>query len=245
MKLKRTSKPKAIQPAKRGFDGLLGELREFITESRRQVLRAVDVVQVRTCWGVGQQIVEFEQGGAARAEYGAKLLPRLAVKLTEEFGRGFDTSNLHKMKQFYLAFPILDALRLKLSWSHYRALLRVEDEHAREWYAKKAETENWSSRALERQVSRLYYERLLSSKDRKAVRVKEAVAGNPELILSCWHIGRENLQAQKARARALKADIDQVLGTYRAESNVANGATTNVAALPARSFEVQVSGGAR
>ena len=78
---------------------MLRELREFITESRRQVLRAVDVVQVRTCWGVG------------RADYGAQLLPRLAEKLTEDLGRGFDSSNLHRMKEFHLAFPILDAVR--------------------------------------------------------------------------------------------------------------------------------------
>ena len=172
MKPKRPAKSKPLQPAKPGFDGLLRELREFITESRRQVLRAVDVVQVRTCWGVGRHIVEFEQGGAARAEYGAKLLPRLAVKLTEEFGRGFDASNLRNMRLFYLAFPICDALRHELSWTHYRTLLRVEDEQAREWYAKEAVAQNWSSRALERQVGRLYYERLLSSKERKAVRAE-------------------------------------------------------------------------
>ncbi|RFC52853.1 MAG: putative nuclease of restriction endonuclease-like (RecB) superfamily, DUF1016 family [Verrucomicrobia bacterium] len=136
------------------------------------MLRAVDVVQVRTCWGVGRHIVEFEQGGAVRAEYGAKLLPRLAEKLTEEFGRGFDASNLRYMRLFYHAFPNCDALRHELSWTHYRTLLRVEDEAAREWYVKEAVTQNWSSRALERQVSRLYYERLLSSKDRKAVRAE-------------------------------------------------------------------------
>ena len=146
------SKSKALQPAKPGFDGLLRELREFITESRRQVLRAVDVVQVRTCWGVGRHIVEFEQGGAPRAEYGAKLLPRLAEKLTEEFGRGFDERNLRNMRTFYTAFPIWDAVRSKLNWTHYRTLLRIEDEHAREWYANEAIAQNWSSRALERQV---------------------------------------------------------------------------------------------
>jgi len=172
MKPKRSTKSKALQPAKPGFDGLLRELREFIAESRRQVLRAVDVVQVRTCWGVGRHIVEFEQGGAARAEYGAKLLPRLAEKLTEEFGRGFDASNLRYMRLFYLAFPICDALRHELNWTHYRTLMRVEDVQAREWYAKETVAQNWSSRALERQVGRLYYERLLSSKDRKAVRVE-------------------------------------------------------------------------
>jgi predicted nuclease of restriction endonuclease-like (RecB) superfamily len=166
------AKSKSIQPAAPRFDGLLRDLREFIAESRRQVLRAVDVVQVRTCWGVGRHIVEFEQGGAARAEYGAKLLPRLAEKLTEEFGRGFDVSNLRYMRLFYIAFPNCDALRHELSWTHYRTLLRVEDEAAREWYVKEAVTQNWSSRALDRQVSRLYYERLLSSKDRKALRAE-------------------------------------------------------------------------
>jgi hypothetical protein len=101
-------------------------LRAVITESRRQVLRAVDVVQVRTCWGVGRHIVEFEQGGAARAEYGAKLLPRLAEKLTEDFGKRFDASNLRYMRLFYLAFPICDALRHELSWTHYRTLMGVQ-----------------------------------------------------------------------------------------------------------------------
>ncbi len=96
-----------------------------------QGLCAVDVVQVRTCWGVGRHIVEFEQGGAARVEYGAKLLPRQAEKLTEEFGNGFDERNLRSMRAFYIVFPIWDAVRSELSWTHYRMLLRVEDEHAR------------------------------------------------------------------------------------------------------------------
>lgn len=156
----------------RSFDGLLGALRGLIADGRRQVLRAVDTVQVRTCWAVGRHIVEFEQGGAARADYGARLLPRLAENLTSEFGRGFDASNLHKMKQFYLTFPILDALRPELSWTHFRTLLRVEDGSAREWYMNEAASQNWSSRALERQVGRLYYERLLGSSDRKAVRAE-------------------------------------------------------------------------
>ena len=79
MKSKHPSK--TVRPARRGFDGLLRDLREFIAESRRQVLRAVDVVQVRTCWGVGRHIVEFEQGGAERAEYGARVLPQITPSL--------------------------------------------------------------------------------------------------------------------------------------------------------------------
>ena len=109
------------------------ELKSFITESRRQIVRAVDFAQVQTCWGVGRYIVEFEQGGQRRAEFGSKLLPRVAKMLTADFGKGFDASNLHKMRQFYLTFPILDSLSLKLTWTHYRTLLRVEDAKARDW----------------------------------------------------------------------------------------------------------------
>nr|WP_232289530.1 PDDEXK nuclease domain-containing protein [Verrucomicrobium spinosum] len=115
-------------------------MRELILQARQKVLSTAHAAQVRTYWEIGRHIVEYEQGGEARAEYGARLLPRLAEKLTEEFGRGFDASNLHKMKQFYLSFPILDALRPELSWTHYRL--------------------------LERQIGSLSYERLLSSQNK-------------------------------------------------------------------------------
>ena len=181
MKPKRTKTPQSIEPATQSFDGLVRELRSFITESRRQVVRAVDVAQVRTCWGVGRYIVEFEQGGAARAEFGTKLLTRLSEALTQDFGKGFDASNLRYMRLFYQAFPICDALRHELSWTHYRTLIRVEDPKARDWYISEAITQNWSSRALDRQINRLYYERLLSSKDKQAVReeAEEKIAELP------------------------------------------------------------------
>ena len=149
---------------------LLAALRMLIQEARQRALRTVDVVQVQTCWEIGRHIVEFEQGGAARAEYGARLLSTLAHSLTEEFGRGFDVSNLRHMRVFYQLFPIHDALRRELSWTHYRILLRVESEPARRWYTEEASRENWSTRALERQISTLYYERLLSSSDRPMVK---------------------------------------------------------------------------
>jgi len=172
VKPKRSSSAKAIQPAQRSFEGLVCELKTFITESRRQIVRAVDFAQVQTCWGVGRYIVEYEQKGADRAKYGTKLVPKLSEKLTVDFGQGFDISNLHKMRLFYLTFPIVDALRPQLNWTHYRKLIRIEDPKAREWYIEEAITQNWSSRALERQINRLYYERLLSSRDKKAVRAE-------------------------------------------------------------------------
>lgn len=137
------------------LDDLLNQLRTLIVQARQQALRAVDVVQVRTCWEMGRHIVEFEQGGAERAEYGARLLPRLAERLTVEFGKGFDASNLRYMRLFYQAFPNCDALRHELSWTHYRLLLRVEDRRAREWYMVEAATQNWGTRALERQIGTL------------------------------------------------------------------------------------------
>jgi hypothetical protein len=88
---------------------------------------------VRTCWEIGRHIIEFEQGGAERASYGARLISRLAAALTAEFGRGFDASNLRNMRLFYQAFPICDALRPELSWTHYRTLLRVDDVQARKY----------------------------------------------------------------------------------------------------------------
>ena len=132
---------------------LSSQLRDLIRDARGRALRAVDAIQVRTCWEIGRHIVEFEQGGATRAEYGKRLLPRLAGSLTAEFGRGFDASNLRYMRLFYVAFPIRDALRHELSWTHYRTLLRVEDERARRWYMDETAAQNWSSRALERRFT--------------------------------------------------------------------------------------------
>jgi hypothetical protein len=160
-------------PAAKNLDGLLGQLRTLIRQVRSQALRAVDVVQVRACWQIGRHIVKFEQKGADRAKYGAKLLSQLADGLTKEFGTGFDASNLRYMRLFYQAFPKCDALRHELSWTHYRTLLSVDDPLAREWYMREAVKEHWSTRSLVRQIGTLYYERLLASRDRRPLR-KEA-----------------------------------------------------------------------
>ena len=167
--------PKNQKPSKasvlqaEGITPLLSSLRQLIAESRQQVLRAVDVVQVQTYWHIGQHIVEFEQGGAQRAAYGRGLLVQLGQALSVEFGRGFDATNLRHMRGFYLAFPIRDAVRRELSWTHYRLLLRVDSPEARQWYVNEAATQNWSTRALERQIGSLYYDRLLLSQDKAAV----------------------------------------------------------------------------
>ncbi len=151
---------------------LLDSIRQLISSARSQVQRSVNSLMVQTYWKIGQLIVEEEQQGKERAVYGQQQLQQLAKQLTEEFGKGFDITNLRNMRRFYEAYPIRDALRLELGWTHYRILLRVENPQARNWYAEEAIAQNWSSRALERQISVLYYERLLSSKESASVRAE-------------------------------------------------------------------------
>nr|WP_315399813.1 DUF1016 N-terminal domain-containing protein [uncultured Duganella sp.] len=138
------------------LQALLGSLGDLIRQARQRALRAVDTVQVQPCWELGRHIVEFEQGGAARASYGKRLLSELAKALSAEFGKGFDVTNQRHMRSFYLLFPIWDAVRRELSWTHYRMLLRVDGDGARQWYMNEAAVQNWSSRALERRIGTLY-----------------------------------------------------------------------------------------
>lgn len=119
-------------------------------------------------WLIGQQIVA-EQGNEERAEYGKQLIPELAKRLIQDFGAGFTAANLKNMRQFFLTFPKSYALRSELSWTHYRVLMRVESETARQFYLEECIKSNWSTRQLERQVNSFFYERLLSSKDKESV----------------------------------------------------------------------------
>ena len=154
---------------------LISQLRGLIESARGQALRAVDSIQVRTCWEIGRHILEFEQQGADRAMYGARLIPKLAESLTTEFGKGFDERNLRHMRTFFQYFPIWNAVRTELSWTHYRNIFRVDNEQARNWYMEEAASQNWSTRALDRQIGTLYYERLLASRDRDPVHQEAAV----------------------------------------------------------------------
>ena len=124
---------------------------------------------VQAYWQIGRLIVEHEQQGQARAEYGKAQLKALSQQLTQQFGKGFDASNLRNMRSFYQTFSNCDALSHNLSWTHYRKLIRIENPQARLWYMQEAEQQAWSARALERQIGTLYYERLLASKDKSLV----------------------------------------------------------------------------
>lgn len=113
---------------------LLGNIRQIIDQARTQVQQTVNSAMVQAYWHIGRLIVEDEQQGQARAEYGTGLLQQLSQSLTAEYGKGFDITNLRKMRQFYLSFPNRDSVRLDLSWTHYRVLIRLDNETARLWY---------------------------------------------------------------------------------------------------------------
>ncbi len=148
---------------------IYAEIRETLLQSRNQAYSAVNFALVQAYWHIGRIIVEHEQNGNLRAEYGKALLQNLSEKLQEDFGNGFSVRTLQQMKKFYSMFPNTNALRSQLTWTHYRALLKVEDEAARSWYMEECIRSSWSSRQLERQISTLYYERLLASKNRAPV----------------------------------------------------------------------------
>jgi predicted nuclease of restriction endonuclease-like (RecB) superfamily len=141
----------------------------ILRAARLNAYRAVNFAMVEAYWNVGRAIVEEEQRGQVRADYGAELIQRLSIRLTSEFGKGFSVQSLWNMRQFQRCYPILSALRRELTWTHYKALIRVENDNAREYYAGEAASQNWSTRALERQINSFYYERLKLSRNKAPV----------------------------------------------------------------------------
>ena len=136
-------------------------IKEIIIESRNRTFRMVNSALIETYWHIGKTIIEDEQNGKERADYGKNVLKTLAKQLTEEFGKGFDDSNLRNMRAFYKAFPICATLRHELSWSHYRLLSRIDNNDKRQYYLTESIANNWNSRTLQRQINSLAFERVL------------------------------------------------------------------------------------
>jgi len=149
-------------------NSVYNQIKEILLTARKKAYSAVNFTMVEAYWHIGKQIVEA-QGNSERAEYGKQLLKYLSERLTQDFGKGFDESNLRYIRQFYLVFPICDALRHELSWSHYRLIMRVNNEKNRNFYIDECIKSNWSTRQLERQINTHFYERLLASQNKDAV----------------------------------------------------------------------------
>ncbi len=154
----------------KAVESIYNRVREILETARSSAYRSVNFAMVQAYWHIGREIVEEEQRGKQRAEYGAALIEGLSKRMTAEYGQGFNKTNLWYMKQFYLAFKNLHALRGELSWTHYRLLLKVEKDESRQFYLTECVQSNWSTRQLERQINSFYYERLLSSRNKSPVR---------------------------------------------------------------------------
>ena len=151
------------------LDRVYDHIRSVLTEARNRAYQAINSAMVAAYWEIGRVIVEEEQQGAQRAEYGKQIIASLSERLRCDFGKGFDRSNLWNMRAFFLGYPKLDALRRELSWTHYRILLRVENSDARSFYENEAVGAGWSTRQLQRQVASLLFERLALSRDKQGV----------------------------------------------------------------------------
>lgn len=148
------------------------EIKEILAAARQKAYSAINTAMVEAYWLIGKRIVEEEQKGEKRAEYGEALIKNLSIALNEAFEKGFSTRTLWEIRQFYLSFPTEDFMRTacaQLSWSHIRLIMRVSNEGARLYYLKEAAEQSWSVRTLDRNISTLYYQRLLSSQAKAPV----------------------------------------------------------------------------
>lgn len=192
------AKKSSIKSGHPSYAALMNDISSLLNGARSQTARTVNAIMTATYWEIGHQIVEFEQSGEQRAEYGEELLKRLSADLTAKFGRGFAKSNLYQMRIFYLTYAhIFQATSEKsrmstrlekfqtmsgksellqtitesfpLPWSAYVLLMAVSDESARQFYEKESLRGGWSVRQLDRQISTQFYERTLLSKNKKAM----------------------------------------------------------------------------
>lgn len=150
----------------------INEIKKILKNARQKAYTAVNSAMVEAYWEIGRRIVEEEQNGKERAEYGKEILQNLSKELTEEFGKGYSYRTLREIRQFYLMFSDFEKWRTvsaKLTWSHFQKVLRVSSEKARIFYLTEAAENMWSVRTLDRNISTLYYNRIVASIDKKIV----------------------------------------------------------------------------
>lgn len=158
---------------------LIADVLHILQTARQKTYAAVNSEMVQAYWLMGKRIVEEEQQGEQKAAYGEAILKTLSIALTAELGKGFSYANLRNFRQFYLTYPeaeICYALRSKLTWTHHRLIMRVENADARNYYLKECDEQNWSSRELERNINTFYYQRLLSSQTQQEPRLEGPMA---------------------------------------------------------------------
>lgn len=159
------------------YNSLVNDIGSVLSDARGKMSREVNSIMVDTYWHIGKYIVEYEQQGKERAEYGSNLLNRLSKDLTRLYGKGFSKSNLLYIRKFYISFKKSETLSHFLSWSHYFEILKSDNELERSFYIKECERQHWSVRELKRQMSSMLFHRIALSKDKEGV-LRLAEQGN-------------------------------------------------------------------
>ncbi|WCC43294.1 PDDEXK nuclease domain-containing protein [Tenacibaculum finnmarkense] len=193
---------------------LVNSVRLLIQNAQKNAVRAINQERVLLYWNIGKHIVEEEQNGKERANYGSYLIKTLAKELTKDFGSGFSFRQLNFCRQFYSTFPIVNALRSQLNWTQYRLLLPIENKDKRSYYIEESCKNNWSARQLERQINSQLYERLLLSSDKEkvlAIAKNEATIQNPTDIIKDPMI--LEFLGLKQKANYYEKDLEQALIT--------------------------------
>jgi hypothetical protein len=151
------------------YQQLVEKIGDHYESAKRKLAAAINCQMLFTYWEIGKNIIEFEQGGKEKAEYGTSLLERLAKDLSLRHGRGFSRSNLNYMRQLYNKYPICETLSHKLTWSHYCELLKIDDDLVRSFYEKQAIMDDWGIRELRRQKKSGLFHRLAVGKDKDKI----------------------------------------------------------------------------
>lgn len=199
------------------YQHLVNQISKTYLQGQKKAVVAINKYHLDTYWQIGQYIVEFEQGGKAKAEYGKGLIENLSKDLSLLHGRGFSLSNLKRMRQFYLVYPISAKPSHQLSWSHYVELLKIDDELERSFYEKQSLLENWSIPELMRQKKSSLFLRLAASKDKDELLVKYAMHNiSSQLFVSKYQLYLPN----REELRALRALIERQLNL--SDDNVSN-----------------------
>ncbi|KGO86735.1 50S ribosomal protein L31 [Flavobacterium rivuli WB 3.3-2 = DSM 21788] len=194
---------------------LLSDVKTLIAAAKENAIRSVDHYRTLLYWHIGERIFNEEQQGKDRADYGSYLIKYLSKELQPEHGESFSSRNLNWYRQFYKTFPIVNTLRSQLSWSHYRTLLRIENNNKREYYIAETVKNNWSVRQMERQINSQLYERLLMSNDKESVL---AVARNEKLPTTPQEIIKDPMILEFLGLRRESAyyekDLEQAIITH-------------------------------
>jgi predicted nuclease of restriction endonuclease-like (RecB) superfamily len=176
-------------------NSLINEIKSILKSAQAKAVSAVNSAMVFAYWEIGKRIVEEEQNGAEKADYGVFLLKELAQNLSIDLGKNFDERELRKIRQFYLTFPIRDTVRPELSWSHYRSLIRVENENTRMFYLNEAIAQHWSTRKLDRNISSQFFQRVLSNQKAVQETRKTGNTSNLDFIKNPYILEFLNLPA--------------------------------------------------